>query len=121
MKLTKSFKNILFSLKKSEEEYLHFPSGKEHESRFSEDAGDFPEEADKNIEAFKQLQDNERKWEFRAGQAELEGKPVTILDTRMLGKNAPRLRALVVDEDGKTSIHQIHRLDKIKLDGFSEE
>jgi len=133
MKLSKSLKTVFSHLKKSaalqlspqketEEPYLHFPSGKELENKFSEEVTNSNlEEAEKNIQAFKDLQDNEKKWEFRAGSAELNGKPVRILDTRMLGKNTPRLRALVSDSDDKISIHEIHRLDKIKLNSFSAE
>lgn len=133
MKLSKSLKTVFSHLKKSaalqlspqeetEEQYLHFPSGKELENQFSQEvtSSNF-EDSEKNIQAFKDLQENEKKWEFRTGEGELNGTPVRIIDTRMLGKNTPRLRALVVHPDGTKSIHQIHKLDKIKLHGFSEE
>lgn len=114
--LSKSLKNLFKSLKKSSES-LNFPSGKEYEQLLSQEADKADPQA---LENFKQLQENEKKYEFMTGEGEHEQSPVRILDTRMMG-SPNRLRALIEDDAGKRNIVQIHRLKNIKLTGQSIE
>lgn len=113
-KLSKSLSNVFKNLKKSSDG-LNFPSGKEYEQLLSQDA----DKTDPSVlENFKQLQENEKKYEFMTGEGEHEESPVRILDTRMMG-SPNRLRALIEDDSGKRNIVQIHRLKNVKLTGQS--
>lgn len=123
-KLSKSLNNLFKSLKKNlherDGEEVHFPEARElfQEAAKMGSIGvgskdtDF-DKMDKLNEQIGSIIEHELKHQWRKGQAEYEGRPVTIHNT-WFGK-AKRLQALIEDENGKELGVAAHRLKNIRL------
>lgn len=119
-KLSKSLKNLFKSVQQGQGEEVHFPEAKElfqQAANMSAIGVDNPDaDFDKMDELNSQIGaiiDHEKKHQWRKGEAEYKGKPVTIHQT-WFGK-AKRLQALIEDENGNHRGVAAYSLKKIKL------
>lgn len=119
-KISKSLKNLFKSVQQGQGEEVHFPEARElfDQARKlqplgSEGSDEDYQKMDELNSQISQIIDHEKKHEWRKGEAEYNGRPVTIHQT-WFGK-AQRLKALVEDEDGNHHGVPAYRLKKIKF------
>lgn len=123
-KLSKSLNNLFKTLNESssekEGEEVHFPEARELFQQAANIGAVGVGSSDADFEKMDQLNsqistiiDHEKKHEWRKGEAEYKGKPVTIHQT-WFGK-AKRLQALIEDENGNHSGVSAFALKNVRL------